>query len=74
VEAYDRIWSELRDAAVANDTHAWRFAGVKDASIRLEFLEFAEHSDPRALLPIRQLLSRLEREVGPAEEEEWAER
>ena len=70
---YEELWSALQSAAVALGAHAWRFAARDDPSRYLEFLEFAEDADPRSRADVGDLLSRLDREIGAGELEEWVE-
>jgi hypothetical protein len=72
-ERYDALWSALQGAATAAGARAWRFVAQGDQGLHLEFLEFAEGSDPRALPEVAALLGRLDAEVGGAEVEEWDE-
>ena len=70
---YEDLWSSLQSAAVALGAHAWRFAARDDPSRYLEFLEFAEEADPRSRSDVGDFLTRLDREIGAAELEEWVE-
>jgi hypothetical protein len=72
-EVYDRLWSALRTEAIDAGAHAWRLVAADRPGVHLEFLEFAGDADPRGRPAVADLLSRLEAEVGPAEQEEWTE-
>lgn len=72
-ERYDALWTELASAAIASGAHAWRFVARDDPDLRLEFLEFADGSDPRDLPEVTSFLLRLDSEIGDAEVEEWNE-
>jgi hypothetical protein len=72
-EKYDALWAGLADAAIASGAHAWRFVARDDPDLRLEFLEFADGSDPRDLPEVTSFLLRLDSEIGDAEVEEWNE-
>jgi hypothetical protein len=72
-ERYGALWTGLASAAIASGAHAWRFVARDDPDLRLEFLEFAESADPRAIAEVTSLLQRLDAEIGNAEAEEWDE-
>jgi hypothetical protein len=72
-ERYGALWTGLASAAIASGAHAWRFVARDDPDLRLEFLEFADGSDPRDLPEVTSFLLRLDSEIGDAEVEEWNE-
>jgi hypothetical protein len=71
--AYDARWVELHAAATALGAHAWRFRSTIHPERYLEFLEFAADHDPRQEAPVAGPLLALDRDLGPAEVEEWEE-
>jgi hypothetical protein len=71
--AYDARWEELRSAATALGAHAWRFLSTIHPERYLEFLEFAADRDPRLHATVAGPLLALDRDLGPAEAEEWEE-
>ena len=71
--AYDSRWEDLRGAATALGAHAWRFHSTLHPERYLEFLEFAADGDPRGDATVAGLLLALDRDLGPAEVEEWEE-
>ena len=70
---YDARWEELRSAATAFGAHAWRFHSTIHPDRYLEFLEFAADRDPRLDETVGGPLLALDRDLGPAEAEEWDE-
>lgn len=62
--AYAAAWSHARRAVEATGSHAWAFASTGDASERIEFLEFADGSDPRDESPVVSALDALEHAYG----------
>ena len=70
---YDARWEELRGAATALGAHAWRFHSTIHPDRYLEFLEFAADRDPRLDETVAGPLLALDRDLGPAEAEEWDE-
>jgi hypothetical protein len=71
--AYESRWEHLRRAATALGAHAWRFRSSIHPERYLEFLEFAADGDPRPDAAVADLLLSLDRDLGPAEVEEWEE-
>jgi hypothetical protein len=71
--AYDAAWEALRGAATAAGAHAWRFRSTIHPERYLEFLEFAADRDPRQDAAVADPLLALDRDLGPAEPEEWEE-
>lgn len=71
--AYEARWEELRAAATALGAHAWRFQSTIQPERYLEFLEFAADRDPRLDETVAGPLLALDRDLGPAEAEEWEE-
>lgn len=71
--SYRLLWDTLSSVVVASGAHAWRFVSPQDSTLHLEFLEFSASADPRSATEVRELLARLETEVGPSTIEEWHE-
>jgi len=69
---YDARWSAYRDAARAAGAKAWRFRSLSEPARFVEFLEFAEGSDPRGRPELISGSEALER-LGAAETEEWSD-
>lgn len=61
---YAEAWSHTRRAVEATGSHAWAFASTGDASERIEFLEFADGSDPRDDSRVVSALDALGRAYG----------
>lgn len=70
--AYSAAWSRARRAVEASGAHAWAFASAADASERIEFLEFADASDPRDDPGVASALDALGRAYGGTIDE-WEE-
>lgn len=70
---YVALWQSLSAIAKRSGFHAWRFTSPLDAGERLEFLEFEAGADPREDAATREVLQRLEQEVGASRSEEWLE-
>jgi hypothetical protein len=70
---YDVLWSDVARHAASHRFHAWRFRGTSDPDSYIEFLEFPEGADPRALPEVVAALDRLRTLFpGPAAvEEDW---
>ena len=71
--AYDAGWEAVRGAATERGAHAWRFRSTIHPDRYLEFLEFAAERDPRRDAAVAAPLLALDRDLGPAEAEEWEE-
>lgn len=71
-EGYGTVWSRARQAVEAAGSHAWAFASTGDASERIEFLEFADGSDPRDHPDVAAALDALGRAYGGTIDE-WEE-
>lgn len=69
---YEASWAAVRAAVEAAGSHAWGFAASGDASRRIEFLEYADGSDPRAMPAVAEALAALDRELG-GDTDEWEE-
>ncbi len=72
-ELYRTLWAQLGAMVRESGSHAWRFVDPDKSRSRLEFLEFEAVNDPRRDSGAAGLLSRLDREIAPAEVEEWLE-
>ena len=70
---YDALWERVRESATALGAHAWRFQSTIHPDRYLEFLEFAAERDPRTDASVAAPLLALDRDLGPAEAEEWVE-
>jgi hypothetical protein len=70
---YDAGWERVRAAVTALGAHAWRFQSTIHPERYLEFLEFAADRDPRPDATVAAPLHDLDRDLGPAEAEEWLE-
>jgi hypothetical protein len=70
---YDAGWEAVRAAATARGAHAWRFRSTIHPERYLEFLEFAPGDDPRLDPAVAGPLLLLDRDIGPAQAEEWEE-
>jgi hypothetical protein len=68
--AYDAAWLRLKELVVGAGGHAWRFRSREDAAERIEFLEFAEGTDPREGEHGDRLLRSLDG-FGVGRVEEW---
>jgi hypothetical protein len=69
---YDARWSRFRDMARGAGAKAWRFRSISDPALYVEFLEFAEGSDPRGLAELASATAALDA-AGAGAEEEWAD-
>ena len=72
-DAYRTLWARLAEIVRESGSHAWRFVDPGDDRSRLEFLEFEAVNDPRQDADASEVLGRLDREVAPADVEEWLE-
>lgn len=73
-EAYATLWEALRFEVEAYSGHAWRFVSTIHPDSHLEFLEFAQGSDPRSRPAVSAALAALDALAAAGDCEEWEER